>query len=113
MIDPTLEEESCSTASILISAMPNGKVTSVVKLGYGSLLPSTLIKMMKVMTISVYVVYRTLWLKMNYVEFVFEFEFSILQVGKDISLKLNETLMSKLKDENKLGQTKPVFGFLR
>ncbi|XP_077276528.1 exosome complex component Rrp42 [Temnothorax americanus] len=81
VIDPTLEEESCSAASILMSVMPNGKVTSVVKLGYGSLLPSTLIKM--------------------------------LQVGKDIGLKLNETLMKGLEEENKLGQTKPIFGFLR
>lgn len=93
--------------------MPNGKVTSVVKLGYGSLLPSTLIKMIKVMTISVYVDYHMLWLKANHVEFVFESGFSILQVGKDISLKLNEVLMIGLEEENKLGQTKPVFGFLR
>ncbi|XP_018304213.1 exosome complex exonuclease RRP42 isoform X2 [Mycetomoellerius zeteki] len=81
VIDPTSEEESCSTASILMSVMPNGKVTSVVKLGYGSLLPNTLIKM--------------------------------LQVGKDISFKLNEALMKGLEEENKLGKTKPIFGFLR
>lgn len=73
MIDPTSEEECCSIASILMSVMPNGKVTSVVKLGYGSLLPSTLIKMMQVITIPIYVDYHTLWLsKADYVEFVFE-----------------------------------------
>ncbi|XP_011639694.1 exosome complex exonuclease RRP42 [Pogonomyrmex barbatus] len=81
VIDPTSEEESCSIASILMSVMPNGKVTSVVKLGYGSLLPSTLIKMM--------------------------------QVGKDIGLKLNEALMKGLEEENKLGRMKPIYGFLR
>ncbi|XP_011874245.1 PREDICTED: exosome complex exonuclease RRP42 [Vollenhovia emeryi] len=81
VIDPTSEEETCSMASVLMSVMPNGKVTSVVKLGYGSLLPSTFIKM--------------------------------LQVGKDISLKLNEELMRGLEEESKLGQTKPIFGFLR
>lgn len=112
MIDPTSEEESCSTASILMSMMPNGKVTSVVKLGYGSLLPNTLIKMLQVITVSVHD-YHTLLLKTNYVEFVFESGFSILQVGKDVSFKLNETLMKGLEEENKLGQTKPIFGFLR
>ncbi|XP_018394497.1 PREDICTED: exosome complex exonuclease RRP42 isoform X2 [Cyphomyrmex costatus] len=81
VIDPTSEEESCSTVSILMSVMPNGKVTSVVKLGYGSLLPTTLINM--------------------------------LQIGKDISFKLNEALMKGLEEENKLGPTKPIFGFLR
>lgn len=77
MIDPTSEEESCSTASILMSTMPNGKVTSVVKLGYGSLLPNTLIKMLQVITVSVHD-YHTLLLKTDYVEFVFESGFSIL-----------------------------------
>ncbi|EZA57192.1 hypothetical protein DMN91_007272 [Ooceraea biroi] len=81
VVDPTLEETSCSVASLVMSVTPNGKVTSVVKLGSGSLLSNTLIKM--------------------------------LQVGKDISLKLNETLMRELKEEDKLGRSKPVCGFLR
>ncbi|XP_029172770.1 exosome complex exonuclease RRP42-like [Nylanderia fulva] len=81
VIDPTLEEESCSAVSLVMSVMPNGKVTSVVKLGYGSLLPNTLINM--------------------------------LEVGKDISLKLNEALIKVLEEEDKLGRTKPLCGFLR
>lgn len=51
VIDPTLEEESCSAVNLIMSVMPNGKVTSVVKQGYGSLLPTTLIKMLEVITI--------------------------------------------------------------
>lgn len=81
VVDPTLEEESCSAVSLVMSVMPNGKVTSVVKLGYGSLLPNTLIKM--------------------------------LEVGKGISLKLNEALIKVLEEEDKLGRTKPLCGFLR
>ncbi|KAL6419038.1 hypothetical protein ACFW04_014104 [Cataglyphis niger] len=81
VIDPTLEEESCSAVSLIMSVMPNGKITSVIKQGYGSLLPNTLIKM--------------------------------LEVGKDIGLKLNEALKKELEEEDKLGRTKPLCGFLR
>ncbi|XP_012221413.1 exosome complex exonuclease RRP42 [Linepithema humile] len=81
VIDPTLEEESCSAAGLVMSVAPNGRVTSMVKLGCSSLLPNTLIKM--------------------------------LQTGKDIGLKLNEALMKGLKEEDKLGRSKPIFGFLR
>lgn len=81
VIDPTPEEESCSPVSIVMSVAPSSKVTTIVKQGYGSLLPTTLIKM--------------------------------LQVGKDIGLKLNESLMEGLKEEDKLGQSKPLCGFLR
>ncbi|XP_014482509.1 PREDICTED: exosome complex component RRP42 [Dinoponera quadriceps] len=48
VVDPTSEEESCSTASLIMSVMPNGKMTSVVKMGYASLQPTTLIKMLEV-----------------------------------------------------------------
>jgi exosome complex component RRP42 len=51
VVDPTLEEESCSAAGLVMSVTPNGRVTSVVKLGYSSLLPNTLIKMLQVITI--------------------------------------------------------------
>lgn len=65
--------------------------------------------MLQVITISILIIIRY----EGKLEFVFESGFSILQVGKDISLKLNETLMKGLEEENKLGPTKPIFGFLR
>lgn len=81
VVDPTSEEESCSTASLVMSVMLNGKITSVMKMGYGSVQPNTLIKM--------------------------------LEVGKSVALKLNQTLMERLEEENKLGRSKPIYGFLR
>lgn len=47
IVDPTLEEEMCSASSIVMSVLPSGKVSSLLKLGPGSLLPTTLIKMLK------------------------------------------------------------------
>lgn len=44
VVDPTPEEEQCSAASIVAAVMPNGRITSVVKTGYGSLQPATLVK---------------------------------------------------------------------
>lgn len=82
MIDPTSEEESCSTVNILMSAMPNGKVTSVVKLGYGSLLPSTLIKMLQVITVSIYINYCMHWLKANYSEFILNLDFRFCRLER-------------------------------
>jgi len=48
VIDPTLEEESCSVVNLIMSVQPNSKVTSLIKTGYGSLLSTTLIKMLQV-----------------------------------------------------------------
>ncbi|XP_011496199.1 PREDICTED: exosome complex exonuclease RRP42 isoform X2 [Ceratosolen solmsi marchali] len=42
VVDPTSEEEMCSSASIVISVMPNGRISSIVKMGYGSVHPTTL-----------------------------------------------------------------------
>ncbi|KAK2574979.1 hypothetical protein KPH14_008742 [Odynerus spinipes] len=47
IVDPTLEEEMCSPASTIISVMPNGNITSIVKTGYGSMQDTTLIKMLE------------------------------------------------------------------
>ena len=47
-MDPTSEEEVCSASSIVMSVLPNGKVSSVIKLGYGSIQPNTFIKMLQV-----------------------------------------------------------------
>ncbi|XP_043794150.1 exosome complex component RRP42-like isoform X1 [Apis laboriosa] len=80
IIDPTLEEEVCSASSIIMSVLPNGKISSVIKLGYGSIQPSTFKKM--------------------------------LQMGENIGLNLNESLMKALKEESQLGQ-RQVIGFLR
>ncbi|XP_043794151.1 exosome complex component RRP42-like isoform X2 [Apis laboriosa] len=78
--NPTLEEEVCSASSIIMSVLPNGKISSVIKLGYGSIQPSTFKKM--------------------------------LQMGENIGLNLNESLMKALKEESQLGQ-RQVIGFLR
>ncbi|XP_050584936.1 exosome complex component RRP42 isoform X1 [Bombus affinis] len=81
IVDPTSEEEVCSASSIVMSVLPNGKVSSVIKLGYGSIQPNTFIKM--------------------------------LQMGKNIGLQLNESLMKALKEESQLGQQRQILGFLR
>ncbi|EFN84575.1 Exosome complex exonuclease RRP42 [Harpegnathos saltator] len=81
VVDPTPEEESCSVASLIMSVMPNGKITSVVKIGYASLQPVTLIKM--------------------------------LEVGKSVALRLNQALLKGLQEEDKLGRSRPICGFLR
>lgn len=47
IVDPSSEEEVCSASSIVMSVLPNGKVSSVVKLGYGSIQPNTLKKMLQ------------------------------------------------------------------
>lgn len=47
IVDPTLEEEMCSTSSIVMSMLPNGKISSVIKLGYGSIQFSTFTKMLQ------------------------------------------------------------------
>lgn len=47
IVDPSLEEEMCSTSSIVMSVLPNGKVSSIIKIGCGSVQPVTLTKMLK------------------------------------------------------------------
>ncbi|XP_076276664.1 exosome complex component RRP42-like isoform X3 [Lasioglossum baleicum] len=47
VVDPTLEEEICSASNIVMSVLPSGKISSIVKLGYGSIQPSTFNKMLK------------------------------------------------------------------
>ncbi|KAG7203192.1 hypothetical protein KM043_010299 [Ampulex compressa] len=81
VVDATLEEEMCSAVSIVMGILPNGNTSAVVKLGYGSILPTTFINMLK--------------------------------MGQDVGLKLNEGLMKTLKEEEKLGHQRPIFGFLR
>lgn len=48
IVDPTSEEEMCCTTGTIMSVMPNGNVTSIVKTGYGSMQDMTLIKMLEV-----------------------------------------------------------------
>ncbi|XP_076751457.1 exosome complex component Rrp42 isoform X2 [Xylocopa sonorina] len=48
IVDPTSEEEVCSASSIVMSILPNGKVSSLIKLGYGSIQPTTFNKMLQV-----------------------------------------------------------------
>ncbi|XP_076391954.1 exosome complex component Rrp42 isoform X2 [Megachile rotundata] len=47
IVDPTSEEEVCSASSIVMSVLPNGRISSVIKLGYGSIQPNTFKKMLK------------------------------------------------------------------
>ncbi|XP_017753359.1 PREDICTED: exosome complex component RRP42 isoform X1 [Eufriesea mexicana] len=47
IVDPTSEEEVCSASSIAVSTLPNGKISSIIKLGYGSIQPNTLNKMLQ------------------------------------------------------------------
>ncbi|XP_015585207.1 exosome complex component RRP42 [Cephus cinctus] len=48
VVDPSSEEETCSSASIVLSTLPDGRFTSVVKMGHGSLQPTTLIKTLEI-----------------------------------------------------------------
>lgn len=81
IVDPTSEEEVCSASSIVMSVLPNGKISSVIKLGYGSIQPNTFKKMLK--------------------------------TGQNVGLRLNEDLMKALKEEDKLGRERQIFGFLK
>ncbi|KAJ8670117.1 hypothetical protein QAD02_001376 [Eretmocerus hayati] len=47
VVDPSSEEEMCSSASIVLSVMPNERVSSIFKSGYGSLQPTTLCKILE------------------------------------------------------------------
>ncbi|XP_015180366.1 PREDICTED: exosome complex exonuclease RRP42-like isoform X1 [Polistes dominula] len=47
IIDPTSEEEMCSPVSTIVSVMPNGNFSTIVKIGYGSMQDTTLIKMLE------------------------------------------------------------------
>lgn len=57
----------CSPASTIISVMPNGNVTSIVKIGYGSMQDTTLLKMLEVFEkISINIKMSTILLLMIY-----------------------------------------------
>ena len=42
VVDASPEEEACSSASLVMGVKPNGKITTVKKLGSGSFHPATL-----------------------------------------------------------------------
>lgn len=48
MVDATLQEEACSLASLLISVTSKGALTSMKKVGKGSLDPESIFEMMEV-----------------------------------------------------------------
>lgn len=48
VVDPTLEEETCSNASVVVAVTENGLITSVLKTGVGSFHPQTLVETLKV-----------------------------------------------------------------
>ena len=48
VVDPTPEEESCSSSGLVVSVSPNRKITAVRKIGSGSLHPESLSSMLKV-----------------------------------------------------------------
>ncbi|CAK9806599.1 Exosome complex component RRP42 [Anthophora quadrimaculata] len=47
IVDPTSEEEACSASGVVMSVSPSSKISSVVKLGYGSIQPDTFAKMLQ------------------------------------------------------------------
>lgn len=47
-MDATLQEEACSLASLLVSVTSKGTLTSVKKVGKGSLDPESIFEMMEV-----------------------------------------------------------------
>lgn len=47
-MDATLQEEACSLASLLVSVTSKGALTSVKKMGKGSLDPESIFEMMEV-----------------------------------------------------------------
>lgn len=48
VVDATLQEEACSLASLLISVTSKGAITSMKKVGKGSLDPESIFEMMEV-----------------------------------------------------------------
>ena len=48
MVDPTLEEETCSNSSVVVAVTESGLITSVFKTGVGSFHPQTLEETLKV-----------------------------------------------------------------
>ncbi|XP_046687803.1 exosome complex component RRP42-like [Homalodisca vitripennis] len=81
VVDPTAEEETCSTASIVIATTPDSKVTYVFKTGFGSFHSHTLK--------------------------------DTLKVGKEIGITLNQELAKALSKEEKLGEKRERYGFLK
>ena len=47
-MDPTPEEESCSSSGVLVAVTGSGKITAVTKIGSGSLHSESLSSMLKV-----------------------------------------------------------------
>ena len=48
LVDPTPEEECCSSSGIVVAVSGNKKITAVRKIGSGSLHPESLASMLKV-----------------------------------------------------------------
>ena len=114
-MDSSPEEESCSSASLVVAVTPDGSISTLRKVfnpiflpsclmicqnlqvGGGSFHPSTLISATQ-MAVSV-------------AEEVY-FEISILGPKKLSDFQVDRKLMSKLKDEEALGDTRERIGFL-
>jgi exosome complex RNA-binding protein Rrp42 (RNase PH superfamily) len=52
VVDPTAEEETCSSAGVVIAITEKSLVTSVFKTGVGSFHPQTLLDILKVCVLS-------------------------------------------------------------
>lgn len=50
IVDPTAEEEACSSCNIILSVTPKGRITSILKTGHGSLQPTTMLKNLEIGT---------------------------------------------------------------
>jgi|688.fasta_scaffold889452_2 hypothetical protein len=51
LVDPTPEEECCSSSGIVVAVSGNKKITAVRKIGSGSLHPDSLVSMLKVINL--------------------------------------------------------------
>jgi len=80
VVDPTPEEEFCSSSGVVVSVSSGMKITAVRKIGSGSFHPDSLASMLK--------------------------------TGAQVGAVLNESLVARLEDEQKL-ETKKKVGFMR
>jgi len=80
VVDSTPEEETCSSASLVISVTPKGEVTTIKKIGGGSFHPSNISAATK--------------------------------QAVSIGLKVNQSIMNKLAQEEAMGRKREKIGFL-
>lgn len=104
-MDPTPEEECCSSSGIVVAVSGEKKITAVRKIGSGSLHSESLVSMLKV----------GLQIKIregSQISEILKFSFLSQKTGSEVGAVVNKILMSKLVEEEKLDKSQK-FGFLR